>query len=89
MTRELTSANVEAFTDSGELAVMDLVLVCVSGTPVWTSHTGILVTWVGGSAPTLTNTANHYDVIRLTRLQAGTSVFIGHHVVVDATIAVS
>lgn len=86
VTREL-SADIEAFTDFGELAVIDLVLACDSGTPAWTSHTGILITWAAGSAPTLTTTPGNFDVIRLTRMVAGGPIFLAEHVVVDATFA--
>lgn len=88
VSRQMPGTDIEAFTDTGQFAVIDLVLACVSGAPAWTSHTGILISWVGGSAPTLTSTAGNYDVIRLTRVApfyAG-SLFQGEHVVVDATL---
>lgn len=81
-------ANIEAFTD-GELN--EVVLVLAQGTTggLWTSNTGILVSWQSGSPPILSTTPGNYDVIRLIRVQAGVASYIGRVEIPDAALSFS
>lgn len=79
-------ADIEAFTD-GEQAELTLILGQGSTGGVWTSHTGISVSWEAGAIPTLATTPGNYDVIRLIRVAAGVSTYIGRVEISNATIA--
>ncbi len=81
-------ANIEAFTD-GEHNEVVLVLAQGSTGGLWTSNTGILVSWQSGSPPTLSTTPGNYDVIRLIRVQAGVANYIGRVEIPDATLSFS
>lgn len=80
--------NVTEFTD-GELNEVVLVLAQGYLGGSWVSHTGIRVSWQSGSPPILSTTPGNYDVIRLIRVQAGASDYIGRVEIPDATLALS
>lgn len=83
------AADIEAFTD-GELNEVILVVVQSPGSGgLWTSNTGILVSWQSGSPPILSTTPGNYDVIRLIRVQAGVANYIGRVEIPDAALSFS